>query len=165
MLNAAVVCGALVGVALLGGACSGPPTLPTPNPTPQQSSTPPPMSQTPPVPATPFVPSFPVVSGPARVFVAERFPYIEYPHGSQLGSRFVLYDDGSFGLQYSSLSFSFFEYKGSYSEDNGNVTLAFKDNSGRWTATASISEGSLSVRYNLDMQLSDFEDGVYLRVR
>ena len=163
MLNAAVLCGALVGIAVFAGGCSGPPTLPTSNPTstPQLGSTPSPTSQ----PPTPFVPSFPAVSSAARVYVAERFPYIAYPHGSQLASRFVLHDDGSFSLQYSSLTYSFFEYKGTYTEQNGNVTLAFHANNGRWTATAAISERSLSVKYNLDMGLSDFEDGVYLRVR
>ena len=156
MSNAAVLCAALVVIAVYAGACSGPPTLPTSTPTstPQSSSTPSPTSQ----PPTPFVPSFPAVPGAARVYAAERFPYIAYPHGSELASRFVLRDDGSFGLQYSSLSYSFFEYKGTYTEQNGNVTLAFHANNGRWTATARFRRDRVS-QYNLDMQMSDFEDG------
>lgn len=160
MLNAAMAWGALIGSALLTGACSGPPTRPTANTTP-----PPPVSSTPPPttpPPAPFVPSFPAVSQPARVYVAERFPYIAYPHGSLLGSRFVLFDDGNFGLQYSSLTNPFFQYTGTYTEQSGDLMLAFHANNGRWTATAAITDGALSVKFNLDMQMSDFEDGVYL---
>jgi hypothetical protein len=51
-------------------------------------------------------------------------------------------------------------------EANGLITFAWEGWSvaGPWGATGSITDDSLSVRYNVIMQLSDFEDGVYLRV-
>ena len=107
---------------------------------------------------------FPAVSRPARVYVAVDWP--TYPiHGSPLASRYVLYDDGTFALQYSSANYPFFEYRGTHTEANGLITFNWEgwSSAGPWGATGSLSDDALSVRYNLVMQLSDFEDGVYLR--
>jgi hypothetical protein len=88
-------------------------------------------------------------------------------HGSPLASRYVLYDDGTFALQYSSAKHSFFEYRGTFKVMDGLVAFDWEGWSvaGAWGATGSLSDDSLSVQYNIIMQLSDFADGVYLRAR
>ena len=53
----------------------------------------------------PFVPSFPAASRSARIYMAVDSPL-----------RYVLYDDGTFALQYSLPSKPFFEYRGAYNE-------------------------------------------------
>ncbi len=88
-------------------------------------------------------------------------------HGSLLSSRYVLYDDGTFALQYSSANYPFFEYRGTYSADNTNIIFHWEGWSvaGPWGATGTLTEDYLSVRYNLIMIHSDFEDGTYVRQR
>ena len=163
MMNAAVRSGALLALLVLASACTDG-RLPT---APDSTSNPPPISNppSPPNPPTGADP-FPAVSRPARVYVAVSRP--TYPiHGSPLASRYVLYDDGTFGLQYSSANYPFFEYRGTYGEANGHITFEWEGWSvaGPWGATGSLTEDSLTVRYNLIMQLSDFEDGVYIRTK
>lgn len=161
MINASVRCGALVALLVLSSACTEltPPTAPTS--TADLTSTLPPTSN----PAPGAVP-FPAVSRPARIYVAVSSP--SYPmHGSPLASRFVLYDDGTFGLQYSSANYPFFEYRGTYKEANALITFEWEgwSTAGPWGATGSVTDDSLTVRYNVIMQLSDFEDGVYIRTK
>ncbi len=95
-----------------------------------------------------FVPSFPAVSRPARIYVDPL-------------SRYVLYDDDTFALQYSIPSNPFFEYRGAYIETHG--VLAFDFGSGFGGASGSIAEDSLTVNYGEIMEHSDFYDGVYRR--
>ena len=113
-----------------------------------------------------FVPtppaSFPPVSGQARIFVFDH--QLEYPvHDYTKNSRFVLYGSGAFALQYAGRG----EYRGRYTEANGVITFEWDGWSlaGPWGATGSLIDDSLSVRYNVIMQLTDFEDAVYLRAR
>jgi hypothetical protein len=75
-------------------------------------------------------------------------------------SRFVLYDNGAFALQYVSVGG---EYRGGYTEANGGITFEWEGWSaaGAWGATGTVNGGSLTVRYNDIMQLTDFEDAVY----
>ena len=156
-MNAAVRCGTVL-ILVLATACTNSilPTAPT--------STNPSPTSTNPTPTTDSPRSFPSISRPGRIYVAVNSPL--YPmHGSPLASRYVLYDDGTFALQYSSARYPFFEYRGTYKEANSLVTFEWEGWSvaGPWGATGSLSDDSLSVRYNIIMQLSDFEDGVYLR--
>lgn len=165
MINAAVRCGALVALLVFATACSdsGSPAAPTSK---ADSTDPRPSTRTPPSPSNPASVPFPEVSRPARVYVAVSSPY--YPmHGSPLASRYVLYDDGTFALQYSSANYPFFEYRGTYAEADTDIRFNWEGWSvaGPWGATASVAGDSLTVRYNLIMQLSDFEDGVYIRTR
>jgi hypothetical protein len=102
------------------------------------------------------------LSGPSRTFTFDHelsYPVRDYTKNS----RFVLYDNGAFVLQYVGRG----EYRGRYAEDKGVITFEWDGWSvaGPWGATGALSDDSLSVRYNLIMQLSDFEDGVYLRAR
>ena len=79
-----------------------------------------------------------------------------------LTSRFVLYDDGRFALQYEQ---PVGEYRGTYTASDGVVTFNWEGWSvaGPWGAEATLSGDVLNVRYNLIMQLTDFEDADYVR--
>jgi hypothetical protein len=121
-------------------------------------------SQPPPLPsiAPPPAMAFPPLTGPARTFVFDRplsYPVSHYTKES----RFVLHDNGAFVLQYPNIGGS---YRGGYTEADGVVTFTWEGWSaaGPWGATGTISGDSLTVRYNLIMQLTDFEDAVYVRM-
>jgi hypothetical protein len=158
MINDALRSGALVAVLCRHG------VLPAaPSPTPQISV---PDSASPPTIGEP--PAFPPVSRPARIYVAVDWPY--YPmHGSPLASRYVLYEDGTFALQYASAKYRFFEYRGAYKEADGLITFDFEWRGriveGSRDATGTLSGDSLTVRYVETMQHADFLDGVYIRAR
>ncbi len=140
----------LAGLVVLSIACGGTtPTAPTAN------------SQLPgvPPPAAPSSPNFPPLSGLSRTFAFDHeLTYHLRDYTKQ--SRFVLYDNGAFALQYLSLGI---EYRGAYTESNGVFTFEWEGWSvaGAWGATGTLKDGSLIVQYNLIMQLSDFEDAAY----
>ena len=103
--------------------------------------------------------NFPPLSGLSRTFTFNReLTYHLTDYTKQ--SRFVLYDNGAFVLQYVSLGG---EYRGGYTESNGVITFQWEGWSiaGAWGATGTLKDGSLTVQYNLIMQLSDLEDAVY----
>ena len=80
-----------------------------------------------------------------------------------LGSRYVLYDDGAFALQFLSGR----EYRGVFQQEGGAITFQWQDSSlaGPWGATGTVTDELLNVRYNLIMELSDFENAVYRRTQ
>jgi hypothetical protein len=145
--------GTLVGLVLLSIACSGS--------TPAAPTAPTASSQRSAVPSPPAPPSsnFPALSGPSRTFTFDR-ELTYHVSGYTKQSRFVLYDNGAFTLQYGSLGI---EYRGGYTESNGVITFQWEgwSTAGAWGATGTVNDGSLTVQYNLIMQLSDFEDAVY----
>jgi hypothetical protein len=107
-----------------------------------------------PAPAPPSS-AFPPLSGPFRTFSFARelsFPVAEYTKQS----RFDLYDNGALVLQYRGLT----EYRGRYTDTRG--VLAFEWGT-TWMASGSLQEDRLTVQYNLQMKLDDFEDAVYAR--
>ena len=114
----------------------------------------------------PVPPAPPPMNKPGRIYEAVDSPYYAI-HGSPLGSRYVLYDDGTFSLQYSSAQYPFFQYTGSYVVRDSTVAFTFNSwsTAGEWGASARITEDSLTVEYNLIMVLSDFEGGLFLRKR
>jgi hypothetical protein len=142
---------AVVVLLMLSAACgSSTPTSPTgtSQPTAAPSPTPPPST------------NFPPLSGPSRTFVFNR--ELSYPvHDYTKKSRFVLYDNGAFVLQYPSIGDG--GYPGGYEDANG--VIAFDFGSGPGGATGSVQGDLLTVRYNQNMQLSDFEDAVYALMR
>jgi hypothetical protein len=77
------------------------------------------------------------------------------------GSRYVLYADGTFSLQYDGIS----AYPGIYSRADSTIAFKFKGESvmGPWLAGGIVSGDSLVVKYNDVMRMSDFEDGAYIR--
>lgn len=144
--------GALVFLLLLATACGGSPTAPTlRRPPPSPASTPPPIP-----PAT----NFPPPVGPSRTFT---FDHALTPRVSDYTtrSRFVLYDNGAFALQFES---PIGEYRGGYTQSNGVITFEWEGWSvaGPWGATGTLKDGTLTIRYNEVMIATDFEDAVYL---
>jgi hypothetical protein len=79
-------------------------------------------------------------------------------------SRYVLYGDGTFSLQYVRPDWGFFEYPGRYSRANSLLSFDFDGSGamGSWLAEGILLGDSLIVKYNDVMIWSDFEDGVYL---
>ena len=157
MMNSTVGRGAVVVLLVLFAACgSSGPTSPTGTNPP--SALPPPTLPTPP-PAT----VFPPLSGPSRTFLFDRelsYRVSDYTKKS----RFVLYDNGAFVLQYPSLGEG--GYRGGYEDTNGVIMFEWEGWSvaGPWGATGTLKADSLTVQYNHIMQLTDFEDAVYVRI-
>ncbi|HYZ89748.1 MAG TPA: hypothetical protein VE620_10670 [Myxococcales bacterium] len=81
-------------------------------------------------------------------------------------SRYVFYDDSTFGLQYWQPVAGVFEYTGRHVRAD-SITLYFDDANaaGEWLASGILSGDTLIVKYNLIMALADFEDGAYVLVR
>ena len=75
-------------------------------------------------------------------------------------SRFVLYDNGAFALQYPALGGHI--YRGSYTEENGVLYFKFEGDV-QWSATGKLEGDSLKVQSNTMMQMDDFENAVYAR--
>jgi hypothetical protein len=76
-------------------------------------------------------------------------------------SRYVFFDNGRFVLQYTSLGR---EYAGWYAAaPDGGLQLTWEGWSvaGAWGATGTLTTDTLTVRYNVIMQLTDFDDAVY----
>ena len=82
-------------------------------------------------------------------------------------SRFVFYIDGTFVLQYARGTTFVREYRGTYVERSGVVTFIWDawSAAGPWRATGVLTSETLTVEYNALMQLTDFEDGVYVRAQ
>lgn len=104
-------------------------------------------------------PGFPPLSSPAGVYDRTSPSFIPG------NSRYVLYENGTFSLQYVRPDWGFFEYLGRYSRTDSAITFDFDGWSvvGPWLASGVVAGNSLSVKYNDVMLMSDFEDGVYIR--
>ena len=147
MMYTAISRGTLVGLVLLSIACGrSTPTAPT-------------ASSQGPVPSPPAPPptNFPALSGLSRTFTFDH-ELTYHPSDYTKQSRFVLYDNGAFALQYVSLGG---EYRGGYTESNGVITFQWEGFICGACATGTLKDGSLTVQYNLIMWLSGFEDAVY----
>jgi Tol biopolymer transport system component len=104
---------------------------------------------------------FPLVDRAAMIYNRQT----PHSHPSGALSRYVLYQDSRFGLQYISSRGGFFEYPGRYSRVDSVITFDFDawNLAGAWQATGTLRGELLSIEYNIVMILSDFEDGVYVR--
>ena len=131
---------------------------------PAPTPTPPPPSPTP-TPPPPI--SFPPLSGPSRTFVFAN--ELEYPVSYHTkNSRFVLYDNGACVLQY--LTISGGTLNGQDRDINGVIMILFefrgRSVADEWDdATGILSGDSLTVRYDLLMQHSDYENAAYVLMR
>jgi Tol biopolymer transport system component len=79
-------------------------------------------------------------------------------------SRYVIYDDGTFSLQYLRPDWGFFEYPGRYLRADSALTFDFKDGNaaGPWQAHGVLqADSSLTVSVNDVMAMADFENGKY----
>jgi hypothetical protein len=82
-------------------------------------------------------------------------------------SRFVLYDNGAFVLQYPPSSLGDGAYRGQYHDANGVIMFMFNwGGQGNvftpWDATGTLKGDSLTVQYIEGMQHADFENAVYV---
>ena len=88
---------------------------------------------------------------------------VDYPvRGFTAGSRYLLYDDGVFGLQYDAFPHV---YLGTYRQQGTTITFRF---GGQWTWGEGYAMGTLEgdllvVRYSDIMTHSDFENAAYRR--
>jgi hypothetical protein len=91
-------------------------------------------------------------------------------------SRFVLYDNGAFLLQYPPSSFGEGRFPGAYRDANGVTMFLFQSSSGRsiyepWNdATGTLTPGPpgkgdlLTIEYQESMHHADFDDAVYVLI-
>lgn len=100
------------------------------------------------------------LSRPATVYAFTGFSVIA-GEASTSCSRYVLYDDGAFELQYGTAG----SYAGRYSVLANEVRFDFEASSqaGPWIAFGRLDGLALTVHYNEVMMLSDFEDAAYRR--
>jgi len=137
-------------------------------------------SQTPslPLPTPRDLIDFPPLSGPSRTFIFDAEltarlwsanpNFVSTPQDYTRNSRFVLYDNGAFLLQYPPSSFGDGRFPGAYRDANGVIMFLFKSSSGRsvdeaWDdATGTLKGDSLTIQYQESMQHADFEDAVYM---
>lgn len=101
-------------------------------------------------------PYFPPLGRPGKIYNGG--PEI---YGANMITRYVLYDDGRFSLQFSNYTALIFEYGGTYSLSDSMYTFAFDEPD--WQALATVQGDKLIVTYNDDASLSDFNNGVYTR--
>ena len=120
-----------------------------------------------PSPTPPPLIEFPPLSGPSRTFIFDNdltYPVSDYT----MQSRFVLYDNGAFLLQYPPSSFGDGRFPGAYREENGVTMFLFQSSSGRsideaWNdATGTLKGDLLTIQYQESMHHADFEDAVYV---
>jgi hypothetical protein len=114
-MNTAIGRGAVVVLLVLVTACqSSGPVSPT-------GTTPPSAPQPPPPPRM----EFPPLSGPSRTFTFER--ELSYPvRDFTWNSRFVLYDNGAFELQYPPSQYGPGLFRGAYQVANGDIMFLFE---------------------------------------
>lgn len=100
---------------------------------------------------------FPPVIGEADVYYREP-PIVTGGH-----SRYVIYANGEFELQFATDRWNFFFYRGTFTRIDAPQGFAFSfHGDARWQATGVLDGERLTVTYNMVMILSDFEDGVYV---
>lgn len=137
------------------------PNTPGPTAVTSGSSTPTP---TPTAPGN-VVPAFVAPSGPAHIYqeTGSIYAFAATMHGLLI-SRYVLYDDGTFELQFSSARYGLFNYRGVYQRSAGQIDLLFNDwnRGGPWNAVATLDGNQLRVSYNGIMIGADFNNGVYV---
>ena len=102
------------------------------------------------------------MSGPSRTFIfASEVGYPVRDYTKQ--SRFVLYDNGAFALEYPPS----WRLPGQYRDENGVLMFLFEFQ-GRtvndiWDdATGTLSGDTLTITYDLIMQHSDYENAAYV---
>jgi hypothetical protein len=110
--------------------------------------------------------NFPPLSGPSRTFIfsrAESYPVSDFTKQS----KFVLYDNGAFALQYPASQSGSGLYRGAYKDESGNIMFLFefqgRSVGEQWDDATGVLKGdSLTIQYDLLMQHSDFENAVYV---
>jgi hypothetical protein len=147
-MTAVVRCGTLLAFLLFSVACGNAdrPTAPS-----SLSTQPPSMPQPPPA-------GQPPLTGPATTYLFSG-PLSYQVRDYTTGSKYVLYDNGAFSLQYASLAAS---YPGTYRQENGRISFDFNAD-GSWDGSGALNADLLEVRYTETMEHSDFENALYRR--
>jgi hypothetical protein len=140
---------ALTVLVVCSSACSSPESrfiAPTPTPPPVAAAPPAPAPQPPPPPLP-----IPSPSGPSRV----------YDFAAPLTPTVAAYSTRT--ERSSSSTTRWASYRGRYEQTETGLAFYWQGSSGSssWGANASLSGDTLTVRYSLNMQMSDFEDAVY----
>jgi hypothetical protein len=110
--------------------------------------------------------NFPPLSGPSRTFIFDGELSYRVRDFTR-NSRFVLYDNGAFVLQYPPSSLGDGAFRGQYQVANGIIMFLFEFQ-GRSAgtpfddATGTLKGDSLTVQYPWSMRMADFEDAVYV---
>lgn len=105
----------------------------------------------------------PTVPQPLEPLVGDTYVFLESRFNVAAvtrASRYVLRSDGQFALQYPTVGA---DYRGTYTEADGVLTLRLKPDAAPWSAI--LVGDRLDVRYNELMRHSDFEDATYLLLR
>ena len=128
------------------------PTAPTPAVAGQPTVADPPL---PPAPG-----GFPAPSGNQRTYGFDSPVAAQVLTSYTRSSRFVLYDNGAFVLQYYGIGAS---YRGRFAQTDSALTFHWEgwSSAGLWGASGWLDGDTLTVRYNTVMMLTDFEDAVY----
>jgi hypothetical protein len=155
---AAVRCGMLLAFLVFSVACGSAdrPTFPSSLST-QRSSMPQPPPEPPPSPRPPA--EQPPLTGPATTYLFSG-PLSYRVSDYTTGSKYVLYDNGAFTFQYPTQSVP---YVGAYRQETVGISFDFSPVDGSWDASGALNGDLLEVRYSLNMELSDFENAVYIR--
>jgi hypothetical protein len=109
----------------------------------------------------------PTVQWPKPVANARTFGFygeLDYPvRGYTSASNFILYDSGTFALRWGTNPV----YRGTYKEAAGVIDFVWDGYgfAGPWLAAGTLEGDLLTVRYNLVMIGTDFEDARYKLVR
>lgn len=113
-------------------------------------------------------PPFPTVSNASAIYVGPEDLYdrfIPY-HGSRLPTRYVLFSDSTFYLQFASFRFGVVTYGGRYSRTETTFNFSWENGGGPpWDAVGTVRGDALDIRYSIDMLMSDFIDGAYVLTR
>jgi hypothetical protein len=115
-----------------------------------------------PTPAAPDT-AFPALTHPGTIYVEAGAIYeFFYNAAGPVVTRYVLYDDGTFDLQFAGAKDAR-KFSGSYTSSDSLVQFAFtdRDSVGPWEAIGHLEGSNLSVTYNDAMMLADFIDGTY----
>jgi hypothetical protein len=164
----------LAALIAIGTACSEPARLTSvPKSAPENPPAVTPPAVTPPAVTRPVVTPppgvpFPALVKPGTIYV-EAAPFYAAFTPMPLVSRFVLYDDGTHGLQFAQFSETEygnrFEYRGRYTRTGGDFVFEWEGWSvaGPWGANGTLRGEELTVKFNVIMMLSDFMDGTYVR--
>jgi hypothetical protein len=102
------------------------------------------------------------LTGPATSY--QYYGPILYPVSSfTVTSRYVLYDNGAFSLEYPSSPAGGGKLAGVYQRQGDGISFQFVPGGLDGTAKGTLNGDLLEIRYSEIMQHSDFENAVYIR--
>ena len=164
-----IASGAIIILANASLGCSDLPTAgPTYGPLPQTPAPPTAPPTTPPPSPVGSPPPFPAVSNASAIYVGPEHLYdasISY-NGSSLLTRYVLFADSTFQLQFASFRFGVVTSTGQYSRTASTISFSWVIGGGPpWDAVGTVRGDTLDIRYSINMQMADFIDGAYVLSR